>query len=202
MAGPFTTNCCTSTLPPTCLDATPNAASPLFAESLAGTPTTSTTCPSTFRLTSPNTCSTPFRPSPRLSTSPSTTSHRRPNASRSNRSRDTNSFAAVVVFSPSCTKLIGPEFIALSERERDLHYHRLHIIRYWTGTPSRHRQTNRLYRQIRIGAANRELSRSRGERFLSPGYSLVPRTLWLNSFSSSTLPAGAYLWYKARNGLW
>ena len=53
---------------------------------------------------------------------------------------------------------------------------------------------------MRIGATNRDRSRSRGERVLSPGYSLVPRTLWLRSFSSSTLPAGAHLWYKARNG--
>ena len=54
---------------------------------------------------------------------------------------------------------------------------------------------------MRIGAANRKLSRSRGERVLSPD-SLVPHTLWLSSFSSSTLPAGVHLWYKARNGLW
>ena len=88
------------------------------------------------------------------------------------------------------------------ERERDLQHHRLHILHYWTGTPTQHRQANRLYRQMRIGAANRELSRSRGEIFLAPGCSLVPRTLWLSGFSSSTLPAGAHLWYKARNGLW
>ena len=55
---------------------------------------------------------------------------------------------------------------------------------------------------MRIGAAHRELSRSRGEIFLAPGYSLVPRTLWLRRFSSSPLPAGAHLWYKARDGLW
>ena len=88
------------------------------------------------------------------------------------------------------------------ERERDLQHHRLHILRYWIGTPSQNRQTNRLCRQMRIGAANRELSRFRGEVFLSPGYNLVPRTLWLSRFSSSTLPAGAHLWYKARNCLW
>ena len=82
------------------------------------------------------------------------------------------------------------------ERERDLQHHRLHIIRYRTGTPSQHRQINRLYLQMRIGAANRELSLSRGELLLSPGYSFVPRTLWLCSFSSSTLPAGAHLRYK------
>ena len=55
---------------------------------------------------------------------------------------------------------------------------------------------------MRIGAAHRELARTRGEVFLAPGYSLVPRTLWLQRFSSTTLPAGANLWYKARDGLW
>ena len=85
-------------------------------------------------------------------------------------------------------------FLSLSwERERDLQHHRLHILRYWTGTPSQHRQTKRLYRQMRIGPAHCELWRSRGERFLCPGYSLVSRTLWLSSLSSSTLPAGAHL---------
>ena len=71
--------------------------------------------PSTFRLTLPKTFSSPFQPSPRLSTPPSTTSHRRSNASRSNRSRDTNFFAAAVVFSPSCTKLVESGFLALLE---------------------------------------------------------------------------------------
>ena len=55
---------------------------------------------------------------------------------------------------------------------------------------------------MRIGAAHRELSRSRGEIFLAPGYSLVQCTLWLHLFSSSPLPAGAHLWYKPRDGLW
>ena len=54
---------------------------------------------------------------------------------------------------------------------------------------------------MRIGAANRELSRSRGGLFLFPGHIIFPRTISLSRFSSSTLPAGAHLWYKARNGL-
>ena len=53
-----------------------------------------------------------------------------------------------------------------------------------------------------IGAAHRELSRSQSQRFLAPGYTLVPRDLWLCSFSNSTLPSGAHIWYKARDGLW
>ena len=46
----------------------------------------------------------------------------------------------------------------------DLHLSRSHILRYWAGTPDQHRQTNRLYRRMRIGAAQREVSRNNGER--------------------------------------
>ena len=55
---------------------------------------------------------------------------------------------------------------------------------------------------MRIGAAHRELSRSQGQLFLAPGYTLVPRDLWLRNFRNSTLPSGAHVWYKARDGLW
>ena len=60
------------------------------------------------------------------------------------------------------------------EREVNLQLFRDNILRYWAGTPNQHRQTNRLYRRMRIGAAQRELSRSNGERFLAPGYACVP----------------------------
>ena len=46
---------------------------------------------------------------------------------------------------------------------------------------------------MRIGAAHRELSRSQGQLFLAPGYTLVPRDLWLRSLSNSTLPSGAHI---------
>ena len=88
------------------------------------------------------------------------------------------------------------------ERQRDLQHHRLHVLRYWSRTPSQRRQINRLHRQMRIGATHRELSRSRRDIFLASRYSLVARVLWLSHFSSSTLPAGAHLWCKALNGLW
>ena len=88
------------------------------------------------------------------------------------------------------------------ERELDLHHSRRHILLYWSGTPTQHRQENRLYRHMRIGAAQRELSRSQGQIYLAPGYILVPRDLWLCTFSSTLLPPGAHLWYKARDGLW
>ena len=55
----------------------------------------------------------------------------------------------------------------------DLQLSRSHILRYWAGTPDQHRQPNRLYRRMRIGAAQRELSRNNGERFLAPGYVAV-----------------------------
>ena len=102
-----TKNSSTSTFPLICRDATPNAASPSFDASPAGTLTTPMTYQSTYRLASPPTSLTPRRPNPNLTTSPSTTSHHRLNASRSNRFRDTNSFAAVVASLRYSTKLIG-----------------------------------------------------------------------------------------------
>ena len=55
---------------------------------------------------------------------------------------------------------------------------------------------------MRIGAAHRELSRSRGEIFLASGYSRVSHALRLRYFGSFALPAGAHRWYKDRDGLW
>ena len=66
-------------------------------------------------------------------------------------------------------------------------------------TPQRStRQANHLYRQMRIGAAQRELSRSQGQFFLAPGYTLVSGDLWFRTFSAAILPSGAHVWYKAR----
>ena len=61
------------------------------------------------------------------------------------------------------------------EREMDLHLSRSHMLRYWAGTPDQHRQTNHLYHRMRIGAAQRELSRDNGKRFLALDYACVPR---------------------------
>ena len=44
------------------------------------------------------------------------------------------------------------------EREMDLQLFCHEILRHWAGTPNQHHQTNRLYRRMRIGAAQRELS--------------------------------------------
>lgn len=68
------------------------------------------------------------------------------------------------------------------EREKDLQLPRPHIVRCWAGTPDQHRQTDRLYRRMSIGAAQCELSRSKGECFLSPGYACVSHEEWLRRF--------------------
>ena len=78
------------------------------------------------------------------------------------------------------------------EPEMDLHLSRSHILRYWAGTPDQHRQTNRPYRRMRIGAAQRELSRN-GERLLAPGYACVPRAEWLRLYRDTVLPRGAHV---------
>ena len=88
------------------------------------------------------------------------------------------------------------------EREMDLQHSRQHILHYWAGTPLQHQQANRLYRRMRVGAAQRELSRDQGARFLSPGYSLVTHLDWTRRFSTTVLPVGTHFWYKARDHHW
>ena len=87
-------------------------------------------------------------------------------------------------------------------RELDLQHVRRYILLCCPGQSTQHCQTNRLYRRMRIGAAHRELSRSQGQLFLAPGYTLVPRDICLRNFSNSTLPSGAHVWCKARDSLW
>ena len=93
--------------------------------------------------------------------------------------------------------LYTTHWVGLSEpswgREMDLHLSRSHILRYWAGTLDQHRQTNRLYRRMRIGAAQRELFRNNGERFLAPGYACVPRTEWYRRYRDTVLPKGAHV---------
>ena len=84
----------------------------------------------------------------------------------------------------------------------NLQLSRQQILLYWAGTPNQHRQTNRLYRQMRIGAAQRELSRANGERFLAPGYGGVPYADCLRHYSTTVLPKGSHFCYKAEDGLW
>ena len=88
------------------------------------------------------------------------------------------------------------------EREMDLQHSRHLILRYWSGSPNQHRTTNRRYRAMRIGAAMRELARTKGDRYLPSGYSLVSRFTWDRRFAATPLPVGAFFWYKAQDGLW
>ena len=76
------------------------------------------------------------------------------------------------------------------ERELELQHFRRHTLLYWL--ESRH-NTVRPTRHIRIGAAHRELSRSQGQLFLAPGYTLASRDRWLGNFRTSTLPTGAHV---------
>ena len=88
------------------------------------------------------------------------------------------------------------------DRGMDLHLSRSHTLRYWAGTPDPHHQTKRLHRRMRIGAAQRELSRNNGERFLAPGYACVPRADWIRRYHDTVLPKGAHTWYEGYDGLW
>ena len=53
------------------------------------------------------------------------------------------------------------------EREMDLQLSRQQILLCLAGAPNRQRQTNRLRRQMRIGAVQRELSRANGEQIVA-----------------------------------
>ena len=55
---------------------------------------------------------------------------------------------------------------------------------------------------MRTGAAQRELSRSNGERFLVLGYSCVPHAEWLSRLSATVIRNGAHFSYKGDDGLW
>ena len=102
-----------------------------------------------------------------------------------------------VMYETHWTGLSGPSW----EREMDLQFFRHEILRYWVCTPNQHRQTNHLCRRIRIGAAQRELSRSNGERSLAPSYGCVLRAEWLSRYSTTVLPNEAHFWYKGDDGL-
>ena len=85
------------------------------------------------------------------------------------------------------------------EREMDPQLSRTHILRYCAGTSDQHRQTNRLYRRMRIGAAQRELSRNNGERFLADGYACLRPTRGLASpLSQHGAPQGSPLLVQGR----
>ena len=60
---------------------------------------------------------------------------------------------------------------------------------HWSGIPSQHRESDRLYRQMRIRAAYRESGRTWGELLLAPGHNLVPRTIWVKRVASAPRPS-------------
>ena len=59
-----------------------------------------------------------------------------------------------------------------------------------------------MYRGMRVEAAQREPARNKGTRFLPPGYSYVNHQTWTRRFSGTTVPVGAYVWYKGQDNLW
>ena len=79
---------------------------------------------------------------------------------------------------------------------------RQQVLLCWAGIPNQHRQTNRLHRQMSIGAVRQKISRVNGERFLAPGCGSVPRADWFRHYVTKVLPHGARFWYKADDGLW
>ena len=91
-----------------------------------------------------------------------------------------------VMYETHSTGLSRPSW----EREMDLQLSRQQILLYWEGTPNQHRQTNRLYCQMVIEAAQREISRANGERFLAPGYGCVSRADWLRHYNTTVFPNG------------
>ena len=80
--------------------------------------------------------------------------------------------------------------------------HRVKVTRNPADQQALGRQTKRLYHQMPIGAAHRELARSQRQIVLAPGYALVSRSLWLHNFSITILFSGTHIRYKARDGLW
>ena len=66
------------------------------------------------------------------------------------------------------------------------------MLEFWAGTPLQLGQANRLYRRMRVGAAQRTLARDHGACFLPPGYSYVNHQTWARRFRGTILPVGTY----------
>ena len=70
------------------------------------------------------------------------------------------------------------------------------------GAPNHRRQTNRLHRQMRIGAAQRKLPRASGERVWCLAMAACSTltsyaTTALQQYSTTALPNGTHFWYYA-----
>ena len=103
-----------------------------------------------------------------------------------------------VMYETQWTGLSGPSW----DREMDLQLFRHEILRYWAGTPNQHRQNQPPVSPYANYAAQRELSRNNGERFLAHGYGCAPRPEWLSRYSTTVLPNGVNFWYKSDDSLW
>ena len=75
------------------------------------------------------------------------------------------------------------------EPEIDLQLSCHNGLRCWAGTPNQHRQTDRLYLlMMGIGAEQRELSQSNGERGLAPGYGFLWHADRYRQYAKPCLP--------------
>ena len=98
----------------------------------------------------------------------------------------------VVLYETPWRGLLRPSW----ERESDPRHSRQHVLEYWAGAPLQLRPANRVYRRMCVGAAQRELTRDKGARFLPLEYSYVNHQTWARRFSGIILPVGAYFWYQ------
>ena len=88
------------------------------------------------------------------------------------------------------------------KRELDLQAFRNRIFTYWAAGPIQHQPHTRQYQQLRINAAAREITCTKGERLLPGFYQLVSDDVYRARFMSDTLPIGASIWYHSFDGSW
>lgn len=87
-------------------------------------------------------------------------------------------------------------------RDMDRQLSRTHLLRYWAGNPDQHRQINRLYRLMRIGAAQYEFSRTNGELVFGACLRLRPTRGMASPLSRHSAPQASSLWHRGDNGPW
>ena len=155
------------------------------ASSPTPTPATATTCLSTFRKGRSNACSTFLRKkSPPYHATQDDVSAllQRLEVERITGHQLVRGRVIAVMYKAHWTGLFRPSW----EREMDLPPALTpagFALLGWHSEPTP-RQTNSLHRQMRMGAAQRELSRANGQRFLAPGYGREPRADWLRHCST------------------
>ena len=88
------------------------------------------------------------------------------------------------------------------ERELDVQAFRHHILSYWAAGPAQNQSHTQQYQQLRIAAAARKISRSKGERHLPGSYRLVADSVYHARFRTAPLPIGASIWYHSFDGSW